>query len=112
MSDYQAAKEVQENERNPKNRFMGLFCHASQVDISWGWNWPFWLGVVIFSILVGFMSVFDIIYLLQSQKHNYLDVLDNIQELIDFKIDVHNGTLDKKEIDALIDMYRTQIKLK
>lgn len=53
-----------------------------------------------------------IIYLLQSQKHNYLDVLDNIQELIDFKIDVHNGTLDKKEIDALIDMYRTQIKLK
>ena len=71
MSDYQAAKEVEENERNPKNRFMGLFYHASQVGDSWGWNWPFWLGVVVFSILVGFMSVFDIIYLLQVKVYGW-----------------------------------------
>lgn len=53
-----------------------------------------------------------IIYLLQNQKYNYLEVLDNIQKLIDFKIDVHNGELNKEEIDALIDMYKTQVKLK
>ena len=53
-----------------------------------------------------------LIYLLQQQKHNDIDVLDNIQKIIDFKIDVHNGQLDKNEVDALIDLYKTQIKLK
>lgn len=53
-----------------------------------------------------------IIYLLQSQKHNDLEALENIQKIIDFKIDVHKGILNKEEIDALIDLYKTQIKLK
>lgn len=53
-----------------------------------------------------------IIYLLQDQKHNDLEALKNLQEIIDFKISVHNGKLDKEEIDALIGMYKTQIKLK
>lgn len=53
-----------------------------------------------------------IIYLLQRQKHNDIDALKNIQEILDFKIDVHNGELNKEEIDALINMYKTQIKLK
>ena len=53
-----------------------------------------------------------VIYLLQAQKHNDIDALNNIQKIIDFKIDVHNGELNKEEIDALIDLYRTQIKLK
>ena len=52
------------------------------------------------------------IYLLQKQKHNDLEALDSIQKIIDFKIDVHNGELVKDEIDALIDLYKTQIKLK
>ena len=37
MSDYQAAQQ-EENMRNPKNRFLGLFCHASEVGDSWGFN--------------------------------------------------------------------------
>jgi hypothetical protein len=53
-----------------------------------------------------------IIYLLQQQKHNDIDALNNIKRIIDFKIDVHNGTLEKQEIDGLIDLYKTQIKLK
>lgn len=53
-----------------------------------------------------------IIYLLQKQKHNDMEALDSIQKIIDFKIDVHNGELVKDEIDALIDLYKTQIKLK
>ena len=53
-----------------------------------------------------------IIYLLQKQKHNDIEALDNIQDIIDFKIDVHNKELNKEEIDALIELYKTQIKLK
>jgi hypothetical protein len=59
MSEYQAANQ-EENLRNPKNRFMGLFCHASDVDSSWGNNWPFSCGVILFSIVAGFMTIFDI----------------------------------------------------
>ena len=32
MADYQPATAEEENRRNPKNRFMFLFCHASEVD--------------------------------------------------------------------------------
>ena len=59
MSDYQAAQQ-EENMRNPKNRFLGLFCHASEVGDSWGFNWPFWCGVLMFSILIGVMTLIDI----------------------------------------------------
>ena len=38
MADYQPATAEEENRRNPKNRFMFLFCHASEVDQSWGKN--------------------------------------------------------------------------
>ena len=34
-NDYQITLE-EENKRNPKNRFLGLFCHASEIDITWG----------------------------------------------------------------------------
>ena len=61
MSEYQpATAEEEENYRNPKNKFLGLFCHANQVDNSWGYNWPFYCGVIIFSIIAGLMTIFDI----------------------------------------------------
>ena len=56
-SDYQAAQT--ENLRNPKNRFLGLFCHANQVDDHWGCNWSFGCGVALFSCLVGIWTIFD-----------------------------------------------------
>jgi len=59
MSDYQNQQEMEENQRNPKNRFLGLFCHANQVDSSWGLNWPFWCGVLMFSIVIGIISIYD-----------------------------------------------------
>lgn len=55
--------------------------------------------------------IFYLIYLLELQKINDLEALNNIQKIIDFKIDVHNGTLCKEEIDSLINLYRVQIKL-
>ena len=58
MDDYQK-QEMEENQRNPKNRFLGLFCHANQVDSSWGYNWPFWCGVLMFSIVIGLISILD-----------------------------------------------------
>ena len=58
MSDYQATAQ-EENMRNPKNRFFGLFCHANEVDNSWGMNWPFWCGVLIFGIVIGLMTLLD-----------------------------------------------------
>ena len=58
MDDYQK-QEMEENQRNPKNRFLGLFCHANQVDNSWGMNWPFWCGVLMFGIIIGIISIYD-----------------------------------------------------
>lgn len=52
-----------------------------------------------------------LIYLLECQKKNDSEALENMQKIIDFKIDVHNGELVKEEIDALFSMYRTQLKL-
>ena len=60
MDDYQK-HEMEENQRNPKNRFLGLFCHANQVDSSWGYNWPFWCGVLMFGIVIGIISIYDFI---------------------------------------------------
>ena len=59
--DYTKAKE--ENLKNPKNRFLGLFCHANEVDNSWGCNWSFTTGVVIFSIICGFTALCDVYYI-------------------------------------------------
>ena len=60
MSDYTAANGAETADRNPKNRFFGLFCHANQVSDSWGLNWPFYCGVIIFSIVIGLMTLFDV----------------------------------------------------
>ena len=56
--DYQRAQE--ENLRSPKNRFLGIFCHANQVDDHWGHNWSFGCGVVAFSIVFAIMTIYDI----------------------------------------------------
>ena len=66
MTDYQD-QATQEAMRNPKNRFLFLFCHANDVGDSWGFNWPFYVGVVIFSILVGIMTFFDLYYLFKDE---------------------------------------------
>ncbi len=55
--------------RSPKNRFLGLFCHANDVDQSWGLNWPFSCGVIIFSIVCGLTTFSD---LLGMAKRGYL----------------------------------------
>ena len=60
MSDYTAANGAETADRNPKNRFFGLFCHANQVSDSWGLNWPFYCGVIMFSIVIGIMTLFDV----------------------------------------------------
>ena len=63
--DYKRAE--QENLTNPKNRFLFLFCHAKEVDNSWGCNWSFATGVVMFSIIMGLAAFFDVYYLAKSQ---------------------------------------------
>ena len=63
--DYKRAE--QENLTNPKNRFLFLFCHAKEVDNSWGCNWSFSTGVVMFSIVMGLAAFFDVYYLAESQ---------------------------------------------
>lgn len=52
-----------------------------------------------------------LIYLIECQKNNDIDVINSIQKIIDFKIDVHNKELNKEEIDSLFNMYKTQMKL-
>ena len=61
MSNQEYLSAETENRRNPKNRFLGLFCHANQVDDHWGFNWSFACGVIIFSIVFGIWTIFDIV---------------------------------------------------
>ncbi len=68
MDDYQRAEE--ENRRNPKNRFLGLFCHASEVDNSWGCNLSFGTGVIIFSIIIGIAAGFDIYFIAKNKIYS------------------------------------------
>lgn len=58
--DYQITFAQEQNLRNPKNRFLGLFCHANEVDNSWGCKCPFWVGIVLLSIIVGSSALSDI----------------------------------------------------
>ena len=60
--DYQREK-AEENLRNPKNRFLGLFCHANEVDDSWGCGCSFQTGVFIFSTVIGVAIVLDLYYI-------------------------------------------------
>ena len=66
MTEYQD-QATQEAMRNPKNRFLFLFCHANDVGDSWGLNWPFYVGVIIFSILVGIITFFDLYYIFKDK---------------------------------------------
>ena len=59
-NDYQITLEEENNLRNPKNRFLGLFCHAREVDTTWGCKCPFWVGIVIFSFIIGGGAISDI----------------------------------------------------
>lgn len=53
-----------------------------------------------------------LVYLLYAQKKNDLEALDTIQKLIDVKIDTHRDSITTDEIDSLINLFKTQIKLK
>ena len=86
-------KAEQENLRNPKNRFLGLFCHAKEVDNSWGCGWSFTTGVVIFSIIIGFGSLADIYYIAKNNilsggtvtgLYKFLMILKIISDFISF----------------------------
>ena len=63
MEDENYKLQVQENLRNPKNRYLGCFCHAKDVDNSWGCNWSFQCGVIVFSIVVFICSVADVYHI-------------------------------------------------
>ena len=67
MDEELAQTKANENLRNPKNRFLGLFCHANEVDNSWGCDWSFATGVVLFSIICGFASLWDIYYIARDK---------------------------------------------
>ena len=61
MSDYNNANNGEViTDRSAKNRFLGFLWHANQVNDYWGYNWSFSCGVVVFSIAIGIMTLFDI----------------------------------------------------
>ncbi len=60
MDDYQITQSEEANLRNPKNRFLGCFCHANEVDDQWGCGCPFSVGVIIFAIITGLQVLADI----------------------------------------------------
>ena len=60
-------KAEQENLQNPKNRFLGICCHAREIDSSWGCDWSFQTGVVMFGVLILIASFSDI-YIIADNK--------------------------------------------
>ena len=60
MDDYQITYAEEQNLRNPKNRFLGCFCHANEVDNTWGCGFSFSCGVIFFSIFLGLGAFYDI----------------------------------------------------
>ena len=67
MDDDLQKEQMAANLRNPKNRFLGFFCHAKEVDNSWGCDWSFATGVIIFSLVIGVASLADIYTLAKHQ---------------------------------------------
>ena len=47
------------HKKTPK-RFLWLFCHEKEVGNTWGCGFPFWIGIIILSSLVGILSFYDI----------------------------------------------------
>ena len=84
MWDEENKAAQQENLRNPKNRFLGLFCHAKEVDNSWGCGWSFTMGVIIFSFIIGIASLLDIYYL--AKKDIFLGISGIFKFMIVIKI--------------------------
>ena len=60
MSDYNNANNAEITDKSAKNRFLGFLWHANQVNESWGYNWSFSCGVVVFSIAISIMTLFDL----------------------------------------------------
>ena len=48
---------------NPKNRFLCIFCHATDLGDSWGCNCSFQSGITFFSIIILAASLWDIVEL-------------------------------------------------
>ena len=67
MEDEAYKLKREENLRNPKNRYLGIFCHAEKVDSSWGCDWSFQTGVIMFSVLIFACSIYDA-YVIGSQQ--------------------------------------------
>ena len=82
--DYQ--RREQENLTNPKNRFLGLFCHAKEIDNSWGCGWSFATGVVIFSFIIGVASLMDIYYIAEKNIFAAKDVSGTFKFMLSIKI--------------------------
>ena len=64
--DYEQAK-IQENLSNPKNKFLFIFCHANEVDNSWGCGFSFTCGVTLFSIIIGITALCDLFYIARDK---------------------------------------------
>lgn len=67
MEDENYRLQYQENLKNPKNRYLGLFCHAKDVDSKWGCDWTFQTGVIMFSIVIFICSIFDVYEIAYTQ---------------------------------------------
>ena len=60
MDDYQITFAEEQNLRNPKNRFFGCFCHANEVNDTWGCGLSFSCGIIFLSIILGAGFIYDI----------------------------------------------------
>ena len=86
MYDDDQYRKQQENLTNPKNRFLGLFCHAKEVDNTWGCGWSFGTGVIIFSVIMVIVVIYDIIYIASKKIFQSPDISFTFKFFIVIKI--------------------------
>lgn len=66
-------EQVQENYSNPKNRFLWMFCHANEVNDTWGCGFSFGCGVILFGILLLIPTIADITQIAKGDWKNNED---------------------------------------
>ena len=86
MDDYYQEEKTNENLQNPKNRFLFLFCHANEVDESWGCGCSFANGVMIFSICVGFTILCDIYYIAADKMFSRSNIAPIFTTMLGVKV--------------------------
>ena len=86
MEDDEEQARIRANLRNPKNKFLGLFCHANEVGETLPCGIPFNAGVNIIAIVIGITIIIDIYYLAADEMLSSAEKVTGFKTMLIIKI--------------------------